>query len=322
MAIRKARLLCMTLAILLASTACSSGAEKTNTQVPQIRSESAVEVADSASGVQMSDTTSSGFLGSQFNQEKAVAKGTAYIDVSSVANGYVAVSAVADKRLKFQVIRGNATYNYDMSNTGKPSIFPLQSGDGQYKFRIMKNVQDKKYAEIHSVVCDVKLSDPFQPFLRPSDYANYSQNSRCVAKAAEITKGMTNDLAKIKAVYEYVCKTVKYDRQKAATVKSGYLPTPDETMATGEKQAWIVNNSNPNPYEQLKFYDGEHFDFAKPWWYEDFMEDISIKTSMRFMLAGDYFIDLMRDFEILEVCRTGVVSLERGPSVMRDVASV
>ena len=32
-------------------------------------------------------------------------------------------------------------------------------------------------------------------------------------------------------------------------------------MATGEKQAWIVNNSNPNPYEQLKFYDGEHFDY-------------------------------------------------------------
>ena len=33
------------------------------------------------------------------------------------------------------------------------------------------------------------------------------------------------------------------------------------TMATGEKQAWIVNNSNPNPYEQLKFYDGEHFNY-------------------------------------------------------------
>ena len=156
------------------------------------------------------------------------------IDTSGVYDGWVCASAESGSRMKFQVICGNATYNYDMSNTGKPSIFPLQSGDGQYKFRIMKNVQDKKYAEIHSVVCDVKLSDPFQPFLRPSDYANYSQNSRCVAKAAEITKGMTNDLAKIKAVYEYVCKTVKYDRQKAATVKSGYLPTPDETMATGK----------------------------------------------------------------------------------------
>ena len=234
MAIRKARLLCITLTILLASTACSSGAEKTNIQTPQVLSESAVEVADNAPGVQVSDTSSSGFLGSQYDQTKAVAKGTAFIDVSSVADGYVAVAATADKRLKFQVICGNATYDYDMANNGKPSIFPLQRGNGQYKFRIMKNVQDKKYAEIHSVVCDVALKDPYQPFLRPSDYANYRADSRCVAKAAELTKGMTNDLAKIKAIYEFVCKTVKYDRQKAATVKSGYLPTPDETLATGK----------------------------------------------------------------------------------------
>ena len=121
MAIRKARLLCITLTILLASTACSSGAEKTNIQTPQVLSESAVEVADNAHGVQVSDTSSSGFLGSQFDQTKAVAKGTAFIDVSSVADGYVAVAATADKRLKFQVICGNATYNYDMANNGKPS---------------------------------------------------------------------------------------------------------------------------------------------------------------------------------------------------------
>ena len=51
------------------------------------------------------------------------------------------------------------------------------------------------------------------------------------------------------------------------------------------------------------------------------------RDSIVFRIAGgsrriDNFIDLMRDFEIREVCRTGVVSLERGPSVMRDVASV
>lgn len=51
------------------------------------------------------------------------------------------------------------------------------------------------------------------------------------------------------------------------------------------------------------------------------------RDSIVFRIAGasrriDNFIDLMRDYEILEVCRTGVVSLERGPSVMRNVASV
>lgn len=32
----------------------------------------------------------------------------------------------------------------------------------------------------------------------------------------------------------------------------------------------------------------------------------------------DNFIDLMRDYEILEICRTGVISLSRGISTMRD----
>ncbi|MBR6236630.1 MAG: ABC transporter substrate-binding protein [Firmicutes bacterium] len=56
-------------------------------------------------------------------------------------------------------------------------------------------------------------------------------------------------------------------QQQWAEIGITVVPTPIaqsafyETMATGEKQAWIVNNSNPNPYEQLKFYDGEHFDY-------------------------------------------------------------
>ena len=36
----------------------------------------------------------------------------------------------------------------------------------------------------------------------------------------------------------------------------------------------------------------------------------------------DAFIDLMRDYRILEICRTGVVSLERGATVMRKVTKL
>lgn len=51
------------------------------------------------------------------------------------------------------------------------------------------------------------------------------------------------------------------------------------------------------------------------------------RDSIVFRLAGqsrrvDNFIDLMRDFKILEVCRTGIISLERGKTVMRNVANV
>ncbi|MBR5641891.1 MAG: transglutaminase domain-containing protein [Firmicutes bacterium] len=221
---KKRRLLALTLSVLLTFTACSGAIEQSYTAY-----------ADSQT-VQVSAETASAptILESVFDKGKANAKGNAWIDVSHVSDGYVAVAAISDKRLKFQVICGEIKYNYDMKNDGTPSIFPLQSGNGEYKFRIMKNTSEKKYAEIHSVVCAVTLKDQFQPFLRPSAYVNYNKDSKCVAKAVELTKSCKTDLEKIKAIYDFVCNTVKYDHQKAKTVQSGYLPTPDETMTTGK----------------------------------------------------------------------------------------
>ena len=51
------------------------------------------------------------------------------------------------------------------------------------------------------------------------------------------------------------------------------------------------------------------------------------REAIVFRMAGtsrriDNFIDIMRDFEILEVCRTGVVSLERGPHIMRNMTNL
>lgn len=48
------------------------------------------------------------------------------------------------------------------------------------------------------------------------------------------------------------------------------------------------------------------------------------KGSVVFQLTADpmtvdRFINLMRDYEILEICRTGIVSLERGDSTIRKI---
>ena len=51
------------------------------------------------------------------------------------------------------------------------------------------------------------------------------------------------------------------------------------------------------------------------------------KDSMIFLLTGDSrkiddFINLMSDYTILEICRTGIVSLEKGSSVMRKITNL
>ena len=40
--------------------------------------------------------------------------------------------------------------------------------------------------------------------------------------------------------------------------------------------------------------EGKYFDFTQPWWYDDFMSDVSINSNYQFMLGGDYFIDILR----------------------------
>ena len=51
------------------------------------------------------------------------------------------------------------------------------------------------------------------------------------------------------------------------------------------------------------------------------------KETLTIQLVGDLqkidnFVNLMKDYEILEICRTGVVSLERGASVIRHVTQL
>lgn len=172
--------------------------------------------------------------GAGFHADAASGSPGAQIDISCVSEGYVAVAATADSRLKFQVLKDDETYNYDIARDGTPSVFPLQCGNGSYHFRIMQNIVDKKYAMIYEITTDVVMNDEFDPYLRPSDYVNYTEDSLCVARAAELASTASSQVDVIKQIYAYVCKNVKYDTHKAETVQSGYLPDPDETLETGK----------------------------------------------------------------------------------------
>ena len=168
----------------------------------------------------------------EFHEDQAKGKNGIKIDLSSVAEGYAAVSAVSDKRLKLQVLYGDLTYTYNIASDGTPSFFPLQCGNGHYAFRVMENISDKKYAQAYRTECDVVLLDEFQPFIRPSDYSMYDADSACVQKAAELASSCSTPLEVVSAVYKFVTKTIRYDDAKASSVTSIYMPDVDDTLAT------------------------------------------------------------------------------------------
>lgn len=174
------------------------------------------------------------FADASFHEDQAQGDGNVLLDLSSLEQGYVGVSAQSASRLKFQVIKGENKYNYDMLSDGTPSIFPIQWGDGSYTFRVMENTTENHYAQLYQAEAQVTLQDEFQPFLRPSDYVDYGKDSNCVKKAAELAAKETDALGVVTAIFDYICSNVKYDNEKAQTVQADYLPDPDETLRTGK----------------------------------------------------------------------------------------
>lgn len=244
---RRTKWICLLLAILLSLAGCGAPSSTDPTK------EAPVPVQTDPSGEPITDSSTPeawpfgprgntepeamyevpDFAGSAFHEDLADGNDRVKLDLSAVSDGYIAVAATSEKRLKFQVILPEITYTYDMASDGTPSIFPLQSGDAEYKFRVMENITENKYAELYSQTARVELADEFQPFLRPSNYVNYTQESECVKKGAEFSSKARTALDVIAATYKFVAGNIKYDKEKALTVKSGYLPDPDETLATG-----------------------------------------------------------------------------------------
>lgn len=168
-----------------------------------------------------------------FHEDQVITDGRVKFDLSAVEEGYVAVSAVSDKRLKFQVDTGDIYY-YDLKNDGTPSIFPLQSGNGHYVFRVCENIVESSYAYIAEASADVTMIDEFQPYLRTNDYVPYEKDSECVKLASQFASESYSALDVVDQVFRYVCQNVTYDKAKAENVQSGYVPDPDETLKTGK----------------------------------------------------------------------------------------
>lgn len=160
----------------------------------------------------------------------------ARIDASNNALGYVIITAKTgrDKRLKAQIKSGEKKYDFDLNNAGKPEVFPLSMGNGKYTISVMENVSENRYTPIASLDVNVTLSSEFAPFLVPNQFVNYTKDSKAVQFGYELTKKSANDLEVVDAIYDYIIKKIEYDTEKAATVKSGYLPDVDETLATGK----------------------------------------------------------------------------------------
>ncbi len=171
-----------------------------------------------------------------------VASGTAVkmnskaeVDYSNSRDGYVMVrfTAQSDKVLRVQVAGPTSKYTYYISQ-GEWVTFPLPDGSGDYTVKVyekkLADPKDTKYLVSLSVTFTAELKDEFAPFLRPNQFVDYAEAEDTLAKAEELLKGETDTLKKVEKVYDFVVENLTYDKNKAATVPSGYVPVLDEVL--------------------------------------------------------------------------------------------
>lgn len=159
------------------------------------------------------------------------------LDTSHLSEGYLSLRTSLEGKLKCMVTYQDPfsenlphEYTYLIPSDGTAAVIPLQMGSGTYEFAIYKNISNDRYACVLRRTETVALQDEFQPFMRPSIYVNYSPDSECVQKAAQLTKDAVDAVDAAARIYDYIVNTIRYDTQKADTVGSDYFSNPDETL--------------------------------------------------------------------------------------------
>ena len=175
---------------------------------------------------------------SPFDQAAAGGENGVSIDASSLAKGYVAVSATASTRLKFQIsFEGSETqYYFDLPSDGTPISCPLVQGSGAYTFTVWENTTGQRYSELYSLADQpVTLADEFQPFIRPSVYCDYDASSKSTQLANDLSADAQNEGDVVRGIYDWIVENIAYDEDKAARLAdaTGYLPNPDSCIADG-----------------------------------------------------------------------------------------
>lgn len=156
------------------------------------------------------------------------------IDLSHSDQGYMMVCYHGQNaKVKLQVTGPDyITYTYDLAQTDY-EVFPFSAGNGIYQIGVYENVEGSQYATVFSEKIELQLTNSMGPFLYPNQYVSFTSKSNVVAKGAELAAPAHDDLEVINFVYNYMIENITYDYQKANTVQSGYVPNPDEILASG-----------------------------------------------------------------------------------------
>lgn len=138
------------------------------------------------------------------------------IDTSSSSSGVFTVSvedAVEDRYILSMENGGEECYFF-IRTDGVAEIFPITLGDGWYTATLLEHYFADYYNPVDQRGFVVTLDDNNSPWLSPSRFVPFDEDSKVVALAAEICDGLETEEEKYEAVCTYARRHFIYDHIK------------------------------------------------------------------------------------------------------------
>lgn len=203
------------------------------TEIPEIKTEISTTTAATTTAAKPKAEVVIPKINMPKTGDKVISGDNAEADYSYAAEGYIsAMYSGSASAAKIRITCGDVRYDHDLT-PGKREFFPLM-GSGSYNVKIYEHVSGGDFAKLADGNFEANISSNVSTYLYPNKYVDFDSNSQCVKKAAEVCAGITDDVEKIAEIFSYVTENISYDKNLAATVKSGYVPYPDNTLSSGK----------------------------------------------------------------------------------------
>lgn len=155
------------------------------------------------------------------------------VDASHTTDGYFMVRhELTEQQLRIEITKNNVTYGYDLGSSTDYETFPLQMGDGVYQIVAMSHLSGNYYNKLCTFSLVVHIKDEAATFLYPNQYVCFDAQSLAAQTSYTLCKGIESDADKIRAIYSYIVGNIRYDFEKAQSVRAGYVSDVDRTLRT------------------------------------------------------------------------------------------
>jgi hypothetical protein len=156
------------------------------------------------------------------------------IDYSNTSDGYVMLKYKgSNSRIVLRITAPNGVvYQFEPAANNDWKAFPLSEGNGRYIVEFFEGTAGTTaVSPVDKIEIDVSITNAHKPFLMANYYVNYTSSSAVVTKASELAAGMTTDIDKITAVYNWFVENITYDQAKSdSALPASYIPNLADLM--------------------------------------------------------------------------------------------